>query len=87
MICGDGDCDLPSAEGKTPRNERLLRWPESWRSLLHRLWVSGEVYEPLRNSLQSDARRGLKCRAPQPQNRGCWGPMELAIDRYKAILA
>src|SRR6266513_6336539 len=31
VICGDGDCALPSAEGKMPRNERLLRWPESWR--------------------------------------------------------
>jgi hypothetical protein len=28
--------------------------------LLHRLWVSGEVYEPLRNSQKSDARRGLE---------------------------
>ena len=27
-----------------PRNERWLPWR------LHRLWVSGEVYEPLRNS-------------------------------------
>jgi hypothetical protein len=23
-ICGDGDCDWPDDEGKTPRNERLL---------------------------------------------------------------
>jgi len=28
--------------------------------LLHRLWVSREVYEPLRNSHKSDARRGLE---------------------------
>ena len=27
---GDGDL-LRSAEGKMPRNERWLRWPESWR--------------------------------------------------------
>jgi len=33
-----------------PRNERLLRWPRKLAVLLHRLWVSGEVYEPLRNS-------------------------------------
>lgn len=31
VICGDGDCGLPGAERKTPRNELLLRWPESWR--------------------------------------------------------
>jgi len=31
VICGDGDCDLPSAEGKMVRSELLLRWRESWR--------------------------------------------------------
>ena len=33
-----------------PRNERLLQWREELAVLLHRLWVSGEVYEPLRNN-------------------------------------
>ena len=49
VICGDGDCDLPSAEGKMPRNERLLRWRESWRYCCIGCGVSGEVYEPLRS--------------------------------------
>ena len=33
-----------------PRNERWLPWRENLAVLLHRLWVGGEVYEPLRNS-------------------------------------
>jgi transposase len=30
VICGDGDCGWPSAEERMPRNERSLRWHESW---------------------------------------------------------
>jgi len=26
VICGDGDCDLRSTEGKMPRTSGLLRW-------------------------------------------------------------
>jgi hypothetical protein len=49
-LCGDGDRSLRSEEEKMPRNERWLPWLEKLAVLLHRLWVSGEVYEPLRNS-------------------------------------
>ena len=52
------DCDLQAlgieAGGarweETERNERSLRLRESLAVLLHHLWVSGDVYEPLHNS-------------------------------------
>jgi transposase len=32
VICGDGGCGWLSAEERMPRNERSLRWRESWPS-------------------------------------------------------
>ena len=46
---------LAERGGRTPRNARWLRSRASWRVLLHKLWVSGEVYEPLRNHTPVEA--------------------------------
>jgi hypothetical protein len=35
--------------GNAAKNEQLSQLHENWGILLHRLWVTGEVYEPLRN--------------------------------------
>jgi len=50
VICGDGACDLPSEEGKNAKKRAVVAVARKLAVLLHRLWVSGEVYEPLRNS-------------------------------------
>ena len=42
-----------------PRERAVVAVARKLAVLLHRLWVSGEVYEPLRNKPQSDARGGL----------------------------
>jgi len=52
VICGAGACGWPSVAGGTERNEPSSPRHESWLVLLHRLWVSGEAYEPLRSSDQ-----------------------------------
>ena len=50
------DCDLRRwrqklvARGGKNAKKRALTVHASWAVLLHHLWVSGEVYEPLRNS-------------------------------------
>jgi hypothetical protein len=44
------DCGLLSAEERMPRNERVIAVARKLAVLLHKLWVSGEVYEPLRNN-------------------------------------
>jgi len=49
-ICGDGDCGWRRGEARTPRSGRSWRWRGKLAVLLHRLLVTGEVYEPLRNS-------------------------------------
>jgi hypothetical protein len=47
------DCGLPSAEGKRPKRS-IVVVARKLAVLLHKLWVSGDVYELLRNSLQAD---------------------------------
>ena len=42
--------DSLSGEARTPRNGRRWPWRGSSRVLLHRLWVTGEVYDPLHNT-------------------------------------
>ena len=42
--------------GKNAKKRALVAVARKLGILLHRLWVSGEVYEPLRNSLQRDSR-------------------------------
>ena len=41
---------LAARGGKNAKKRAGLRWRRKLAVLLHRLWVSGEVYEPLRNS-------------------------------------
>jgi len=48
VICADGDGSLRSEEEKCQEASRSGRGSKA--GLLHRLWVSGEAYEPLRNS-------------------------------------
>ena len=50
VICGAGERNSPGGEERTPRNGRWWAVARKLAVLLHRLWVSGEVYEPLRNS-------------------------------------
>ena len=73
---------------RTRRSERWWRWLGSWRILLHRLWVSGEVYEPLRNSnarqaaaqrqprkgIEFVANRRVRVTARSRQNKRSWKP-------------
>ena len=59
---------LAERGGKTRRNERLLRWPESWR--YYRIGCGrSERYEPLRNS--HSAGRAAAQSEELPTNRGC----------------
>jgi transposase len=46
---------LAQRGGKNAKKRALVAVARKLGVLLHRLWVSGEVYEPLRNS---NARRG-----------------------------
>ena len=58
---------LAERGGKNAKKRAVVAVARKLAVLLHRLWVSGEVYEPLRNSQQSDARGGLEGRAPHKQ--------------------
>ena len=49
MIYGAGDGSSPS-EGKNAKKRAVMAVARKLAILLHRLWVSGEVYEPLRNT-------------------------------------
>ena len=40
----------PKVEGKNAKKRAVVAVARKLAVLLHRLWVSGEVYEPLRNS-------------------------------------
>ena len=51
---------LAERGGKNAKKRAVVAVARKLAVLLHRLWVSGEVYEPLRNSQQSDARSGLE---------------------------
>ena len=48
VIYGDGDRRLRG--GKNAKKRAAVAVARKLAVLLHRLWVSGEVYEPLRNS-------------------------------------
>ncbi len=50
---------LAERGGKNAKKRAIVAVARKLAVLLHRLWVSGEVYEPLRNSQQSDAGSGL----------------------------
>jgi hypothetical protein len=45
----DRACTWPKVVANAEKRRLLWPFPESWGFLLHRLWVTGEVYEPLRN--------------------------------------
>ena len=47
---------LASRGGKNAKKRAIVAVARKLAILLHRLWVSGEVYEPLRNSKQNDIR-------------------------------
>jgi transposase len=51
---------LAERGGKNAKKRAVVAVARKLAVLLHRLWVSGEVFEPLRNSQKSDARRGLE---------------------------
>jgi transposase len=48
---------LASRGGKNAKKRAIVAVARKLAILLHRLWVSGEVYEPLRNSKQNDVRK------------------------------
>jgi hypothetical protein len=50
VICGNGDKSLRNEEEKNAKKRAVAAVARKLAVLLHRLWVSGEVYEPLRNS-------------------------------------
>ena len=56
---------FPERGGKNAKKRAVVAVARKLAVPLHRLWVSGEVYEPLRNSQKSDACRGLKFRSEQ----------------------
>jgi transposase len=61
---GDSDLrrwgqQLAARGGKNGKKRAVVAVARKLVVLLHRLWVSGEVYEPLRNS-HKDERRGLE---------------------------
>jgi transposase len=58
-ICGWG-LKLAERGGKNAKKRAVVAVARKLAILLHRLWVSGEVYEPLHNSQKSDARCGLE---------------------------
>jgi hypothetical protein len=62
VICGDGGCDLPSAEGKCQKRAVVVK--RSWRYYC----IEGEwkVYEPLRNN-RKETRGGLSEEQPTKQ--------------------
>ena len=60
---------LAARGGKVQRSEPWSRWRESLAVLLHRLWVTGEVYEPLHNNHKEMRCRGLE--KSSRRNRGC----------------
>ena len=64
---------LAERGGKNAKKRAVVAVARKLAVLLHRLWVSGEVYEPLRNS-QSDAGSGLESCDPdsraQPPSPG-----------------
>ena len=51
MIYGAGGRKLSARGGKNAKKRAMVA--RKLAVLLHRLWVSGEVYEPLRNSHQA----------------------------------
>ena len=65
------DCDLrrwglklAERGGKSGKKRAIIATARKLAVLLHHLWVSGEVYEPLRNSRQSgDAGGGIKSKS------------------------
>ncbi len=60
MIYGVGGLKLAARGGKNAKKRAVVAVARKLAVLLHRLWVNGEVYEPLHNSQQSDARGGLE---------------------------
>ena len=58
---------LAARGGKNAKKRAVVAVARKLAVLLHRLWVSGEVYEPLRNG--RNAHRGLEGRTPHKQ--GC----------------
>ena len=60
---------LAERGGKNAKKRAVVAVARKLAVLLHRLWVSGEVYEPLRNS-QSDERSSLEfCRVAELDRR------------------
>ena len=59
---------LAERGGKNAKKRAVVAVARKLAVLLHRLWVSGEVYEPLRNSHKGDAGSGLEFRSGQPSS-------------------
>jgi transposase len=49
--------------GKKAKKRAVIAVARKIAVLLHRLWVTGEVYEPLRNSAAKDSKKGNETRA------------------------
>jgi transposase len=58
---------LAARGGKNAKKRAVVAVARKLAVLLHRLWVSGEVYEPLRNSQKAMRTRGLEGRTPHKQ--------------------
>ena len=55
VTCADGGLRLCERGGKNAKKRAIVAVARKLAVLLHHLWVSGEVYEPLRNSLRTAA--------------------------------
>jgi hypothetical protein len=55
LACVAGGGSSRREEGKTPRKLAVVAVARKLAVLLDRLWMSGEVYEPLRNSQKATA--------------------------------
>ena len=58
--CGGGGRRSQREEGKTARKRAVVAVARKLAVLLHRLWVSGEAYEPLRKYPEGDDRSGIE---------------------------
>ncbi len=55
--------ELARRGGKNAKKRSVVAVARKLAVLLHRLWLTGEVYEPLRNAPSKGKRRGLAAHA------------------------
>ena len=54
--------------GKNAKKRAVVAVARKLAVLLHKLWVSGEDYEPLRSNPQSAKRRGVEVETKEPSS-------------------